>query len=492
MGGRARYARSRRLFFTLLGLVWAIAFASLGVQAEGLFGAHGIAPIADKVEWYGEHQLHWRSVPSLFWLGASDAAVTSLWAVGLALSLLLATGLVVPRLLALAVWASYLSFVSFGDPFLSFQWDVLLLEVGLLAVVYAPGGIRPRWGEPSRVARWLLAWVLFRVVFLSGVVKLASGDETWRGLTALQYHYETQPLPHALSAYAHALPDWLHQVSVVATLAIELGAPVLLFAPPRARRYGVAAIALLLLLIVATGNYGFFEPLTLVLCLAVLDDELLERMPLVRLLPIDAEHRERGLVRGALVTVFAALALLLTVRAGLVRTRVIERDPSSAWRIERELLPLRSFNAYGLFEIMTTERPEILVEGSLDGVEWRPYRFRWKPGPLDRRPGFAGPHMPRLDWQMWFAALGGFRRSAWYQGLARRLLEGEPGVLALLDGDPFEGEGPPRYLRSKVFLYELTSPAERRESGHWWRRERRGPFGPVLTLVDGELRAVGF
>jgi hypothetical protein len=147
----------------------------------------------------------------------------------------------------------------------------------------------------------------------------------------------------------------------------------------------------------------------------------------------------------------------------------------------RWLGPFRSINNYGLFAVMTTTRPEIIIEGSNDGVTWQPYEFKYKPGATNRRPGFVEPHQPRLDWQMWFAALGNYRQNPWFVAFCVRLLQGSPAVLDLLRKNPFPG-APPRYLRAMVYEYHFTNPAARHKSGDWWRRELKGEYLPVISL----------
>ena len=455
---------------------------------RGLLGTEGIAPAAQLLERVraGLGADGWKRVPTLLWWNASDAALLSVCGLGAAVSLALAAG-IAPRINAVLAWLLYLSLVSVGDAFLMFQWDGLLLETLLVSAAFAPRGLRPRWRD-VRVPAWsryLLAWLLFRVVWLSGAVKLTSGDEVWSGLTALEYHYWTQPLPHALSHFAHHLPAWLHRASCAAMFAIELGAPLLLFGPPRVRRIGAASIAGLLALIVATGNYGFFEPLVLVLCIAQWDDDAPGWRRRSTFAP-SAEPNRRW--RTAAAVGFTTLAALLTANASGRRLGWTRERWRPLSRIEYALAPTRSFNSYGLFATMTTERPEVIVEGSRDGQRWRAYEFAWKPGDIARRPGFAGPHMPRLDWQMWFAALSGWNRSPWIQGLARGLLEASDPVTDLLAHDPF-GDTPPRFVRFRRFAYRFSTPEERAR-GTWWQREPTGAFGPTLELVDGRLRAV--
>jgi hypothetical protein len=291
------------------------------------------------------------------------------------------------------------------------------------------------------------------------------------------------------------LPTLVHQSTCAATLVIELLAPFGIFGPRRARQLSCAAIALLQITIALTGNYGFFNLLTLALCIPLLDDRALRALTprgLRRFFPsrppspgVTPRPPSVLIATGLLAALFVAI----TGCEGLARLGAGAAVPSAIEELLIRLSPLRTFNSYGLFAVMTKERPEILIEGSSDGVAWQPYEFRFKPGALDRRPRFSTPHMPRLDWQMWFASLERCVQEPWLHALFLRLLEGDPAVEALLAGNPFP-EAPPRYLRSTLWLYRFSTPAARHQ-GVWWTRERVGPYCPTLTLEDGRLRVAG-
>ena len=481
----ASWFLSRRIFLAGVALVFALAFASLAVQVLGLYGTQGIVPLGERMELLGSRVTGWSRLrfPTLFWFGASDALLRGTCALGIGAALLAILG-VLPRLSLALCWFLYLSFVCVGSPFLDFQWDALLLETGLLAVVFAPTGLRP-FGHneraPSASARGLVYGLLFKLMVLSGAVKLLSGDASWRDGSALDFHYWTQPLPHRLSVLAASAPEWFQRLSCLVMFAIELGLPLLLLVPlwVRGLRVVVAAgVAILMAAVFLTGNYGFFNLLTAVLCLPLLDDatwrRLLRRAPAARA-PPPPRPRWRTFVH-ALIAFPLALVSLSQVLTGL---EWIGSAPEPIGNLHDALALTRSVNSYGLFRVMTKERPEIELEGSTDGKHWLPYRFRYKPGPLERAPVFAGLHMPRLDWQMWFAALEYDRpyRSRWEDALLERLLENSPSVLALLDENPFPS-APPRYVRASVALYHFASPEERAQ-GRWWSRGASQEFLPA-------------
>ncbi|HLK92619.1 MAG TPA: lipase maturation factor family protein [Polyangia bacterium] len=482
--GRAAAPPSRRLvrwlFLRGLGGVYLVAFSSLGAQVLGLYGSRGIQPIHRRLARLRARlgRDAYRLAPSLLWLGSRDRDLVRLCRAGQVCSGALMLGLA-PRLMTPAVWALYLSFVSVGGDFLSFQWDALLLETGLSASLL---GARAPSGEPRRSGVALLRWLLFRLHFQSGLVKLQSRDPRWRRCTACVYHYETQPLPTRLGWYAFHLPRPVQVASTAAALGIELGAPFLTLGPRRARRVGFAAMAGLQALIAATGNYAFFNLLTTLLSVWALDDDSLRwlggaaRPRRVRRAPRWLDRLAGG-VEGAL----AAALGLASALAAFGRGRGVGRPAVAAARLERAVAPLRSSNAYGLFAVMTTSRPEIAIEGSDDGHTWREYRFRYKPSRPEDPPRWVAPHQPRLDWQLWFAALGA--PPGWFGALLRRLLEGSPEVLRLFGENPFP-DRPPRYVRALHYRYRMTDLGTRRRTGAWWRRELVGPYFPICTLAD--------
>ncbi len=485
---RPCFALSRALFLRLLGVVYGVAFLSLAPQLPGLVGSEGLLPAAAYLERVYEVQgaeAYYR-LPTLLWLWPGDGLLLGLCWAGVALSAAAVAG-IAPIATFAGLWLCYLSLTVAGQDFLSFQWDVLLLEAGLLAVVYSPPGWRLALGsasEPGAAARWLVWGLAFKLTFLSGITKLLSGDETWWGLTALRYHYETQPIPTWLGWYAHQAPAWIATLSTAVMFAIELAAAFVILLPPRFRRVrltGFALLCLLQALIALTGNYGFFNLLTVVLYLSLLDDATLRRV-----LPGLGAHRSKpapargdslgpraapSLGRRAAVGVLAAV--LATLSAYTFVREIRRPDPMPEWSASAFgwVAPFRSVNGYGLFRSMTVERPEIVVEGSADGITWTEYPFRWKPGDPNRAPGFVQPHMPRLDWQMWFAALGPRAEAHWLFPLAGHLLDPSPPVLSLLDEDnnPFPDE-PPRFVRLVLYDYRFTTLAGGAGDA-WWRRE---------------------
>ena len=439
-------------------------------------------------------------LPTLAWVSASDSFLHALCAVGCLLAALLVIGFAQAYIL-FALWGAYLSLCIAGQTFFHFQWDVLLLEAGFLSIFFAPLSLWPRPTRerpPSTIARWLLWWLLFRLMFQSGVVKLLSGDPTWADLTALTYHYETQPLPTWIGWYALQLPLAFQKFSCAVMFGIELVVPFLIFAGRRLRLIAFWPLATFQALIAVTGNYCFFNLLALALCLPLLDDQVWPDR--LRLIVYGSESRQEARPPGSSLKtsrmrwpwwVMAPVGLLLAMLSLVPMARTFAIDvvwPKTVLKLSEGAQPFRTVNSYGLFRVMTTERPEIIVEGSYDGVNWKTYEFNYKPGNPSRRPGYVAPHQPRLDWQMWFAALGAYPESPWFVSFAKRLLEGSTSVLALLEKNPFP-DAPPRLVRAVLYDYRFTHLGDPGSAGAWWRREKKGLFCPVLTLdADGRVQ----
>ena len=470
-----RYDLVSFLFLRVFGLIYFSAFVSFGVQAQGLIGSHGILPLTELVDAVRAQAGLERFflMPMVFWWKASDFAIQSVCWVGAGLSLLLVFNLL-PRLSLLLLYALYLSLLYGGQTFMTYQWDTYLLEAGFLALLLSFATVP---------GIWLLRWLLFRFLFMSGVVKLLSGDPNWRNLSALSYHFLTQPLPTPLAWYAAHLPVRVLQFATAATFFIELVLPFLIFCPRRLRFFAACGILLLQGCILLTGNYNWFNLQTMLLCLLLFDDAALQRIwprRLVRVLPARGKHRAP---RRAATVIVGALGLLL-VFCSLVQmdVRFGGEPPVAARTVDQVIEPLHIVSGYGLFAVMTTRRGEIVIEGSNDGVEWREYEFRYKPGDLARRPRWNIAHQPRLDWQMWFAALDDPRRLPWFPRFLAAVLKNEPAVMALLAKNPFP-DRPPVYVRAQYYDYTYAS-SEERAKGLWWDRRLLGLYFPAARLND--------
>jgi lipase maturation factor 1 len=424
-----------RQFTRALAVIYLIAFVSFAVQVNGLIGSNGILPVANFLDAMRQQlgtTAYWE-VPTLFWLNQSDIALQAVCWLGAAIAVasLFAPALgILQRAAFVTLYLLYLSLVNVGRDFMGYQWDALLLETGFLAIFLA----NDRW----RILLFRL--VLFKLMLESGISKLSSHDETWRNLTALTYHWETQPLPTPLAWYISHAPLWFQKLSCALMFVVELAMPFFMFGPRKLRYVAAAATAGFQVLILLTGNYTFFNWLTIALCLLLLPSR-------------DPERPANRYVSIGLVVLFA---FLWSTKIGM---------------------QFEVFNQYGLFANMTTKRDEISIEGSNDGENWRAYTFRYKPEALDRAPPWVAPHQPRLDWQMWFAALEDPQQLRWFQSFIAQLLRGSPPVLALMEKNPFP-EHPPKYVRALFYEYHFTGPGSR----DYWKRELRGLYFPAVSL----------
>lgn len=463
----SKYTVLSWVFLRGLALIYFAAFASMAVQIQGLIGEDGILPIRN---WLAAMDLHysnekWLLFPTVFWLDASDSALKLVCYTGMASAVLLLLNMAVRTSLVLC-YVLYLSVTMAGQTFTAFQWDIFLLEAGFL-------GLLLTWG--SAITVFIYRWLIARFMFMGGVVKLASGDPTWANLTALNYHYLTQPLPSPLAYYAYQLPQWFNKACVAGVLVIELVVPFFVFLPRPFRLFAAWSFIVLQIAIILTGNYNFFNLLTILLCLFLFDDQDIEsRLPARLTASIHSRQSRPGSMAHAIALIWAIF--------------VLANNATSIWMYHAKDSPVESLktmvrlasafslvNNYGPFSVMTTERNEIIVEGSYDGKNWRTYQFKYKPVNLDQRLSWNIPHQPRLDWQMWFAALEPPSKYSWFARFMSKLQQGSPPVLALLRGNPFP-EKPPHYVRAHLYRYVYTPPEQRHATGLIWQREYLGVY----------------
>ncbi|HEY1736168.1 MAG TPA: lipase maturation factor family protein, partial [Methylovirgula sp.] len=468
----AQYDLTRFLFVRLFGAILVSAFVSLAVQILGLVGHQGLLPAAPYLaaarEGWGA-SAYWR-LPTLFWLNASDAGLLGATLVG-ALGGVLVLFNVLARPALILAFALYLSLVYAGQIFLNYQWDQLLIETDFLAIFLVSG---------SPLVLFLFRFLTFRFLFLAGVTKILSGDQSWQGFTALDTHFWTQPLPAPFAWPASVLPEPVLHAGTAAALILEVVLPFMIFLPRRPRMAYAWGVIVFQLIIIATGNFNFFNLLTMLLCLPLFDDQALRAVSPTQLVAFVENHRAQS---GRAATVSALLVALVTVPVGLDRlTRPFtQKALPLIGRLTDAIAPFQIVNPYGLFITTTTTRPEIVIQGSDDGRHWRDYVTRYYPGPLTRRPGWNIPHQPRLDWQLWFASYGSAGDNPWFIALMRALLEGRAPVLALLGTNPFP-DHPPQSLRATLYDYRFASPSLRPHQ--WWTRREAGLYFPQVTLAD--------
>ena len=458
------YWYSRFLFERALAAMYLVGFLVAANQFVPLLGERGLLPVSRFTQY-----VPFRASPSLFFLFPTDAAFRTCAWLGVGLAVLALTGwpqqrgAVASAVVWALMWLLYLSFVNVGQTFYGFGWETLLLETGFLAIFLGS------WSTaPSPWLMWLYRWLLFRVMFGAGLIKIR-GDSCWRDLTCLNYYFETQPIPNPLSWYFHWLPEAVHKGGVAFNHFAELIVPFGYFAPQP-----VAAIAGLITIVfqgvlIASGNLSWLNWLTVVLCIPTFDDRLLSWLPLAP----PALH-EPELVQRAAIYVLAALVGVLSIAPTLNML-----SPSQVMNTSFE--PLHLVNTYGAFGSISRTRYEIVIEGSDDGQAWREYEFKGKPGNPSRWSPQIAPYHLRLDWLMWFEAFSARPQSEWFAVLLQRLLEGDRPTLSLLQTNPFPDHAP-RFLRARYYRYRFTTAAEHRQSGRWWNRELASEYVRPVTL----------
>jgi hypothetical protein len=503
--GRFNHFITRWLFLRALGLIYFSAFFALVFQVRGLIGSRGILPTADYLRLASSlGAMRFWYIPSLLWLNNSDRMLMTICWLGLFASLILVIN-IWPRAMLFLCFVCFLSFVSAAQDFSGYQSDGMLLEAGFLSLFLAPPGIFPGWGAkhpPARAAVFLLLWEWFRIYFESGVVKLESGDPTWRNLTAMYEYYQNGPLPTWIGWYLQHLPNWFHIATAGLTLVMELLLVWMAFLGRRWRIVCFFIVTIWQIGVIATANYAFLNYLVLVLAFLLMDDSFLRRVLPQRYRtglnqtstgPTDAEPplieseeakmpTERhplasirpGLSAVVLVWIFYATAVPLV--------QMLWRGAPLPIRPVAILEPFRIANAYGLFAVMTPHRYEIEFQGSNDGEHWIAYPFRYKPQRLDERPRIYAPYQPRFDWNLWFASLGSWQQNPIVPRTEELLLENDPDVLGLFAGNPFP-DAPPHLVRAVLWQYWFSTMQEKRTSGVWWRRELIGPYAPTITKL---------
>jgi AmmeMemoRadiSam system protein B len=490
------------LFIKLLGVIFLIAFVSLFSQILGLAGSEGILPATDKLSeyknQYGALAPIWR--PSLLWLCSNNVCLQSLALLGAGASIALVSG-VLPGISLFLCWLIYLSLKNVVVYFLGFQWDDMLLECGFITLFITSWSvidpvITKKKTLDHPFALLCLRWMLFRVMFCSGVVKLIGGCSLWLDFSALAHYWETQLLPNEFAWHLFAMPKWFQTIGVAVTFLLELIFPFFVFAKRRLRIAAAIALIILQLAMLCTGNHGFINLLTAALCVPLLDDQCLKKIfPKIiadRLLSTEvmpeANSKKKDRFAKAAAVCFLAITLLSMVATFL---------PKSAFaHYTRPVLDVfaRGYHLtgqYGLYPVVNTERLELIVEGSNDGQSWQPYTFKYHIGALDRPPPAVFLQQPRLDWRMRFAALGSAALNSWVNSFVQKLLQGSEPVLSLLDKNPFSTQ-PPKYIRVQLYNYQFTTEHERQTTGNWWRRQFVSNYLPATALKEPGVRSMAF
>ncbi|WP_329113259.1 lipase maturation factor family protein [Streptomyces sp. NBC_01353] len=459
------YWLSRIVFQRGLAGLYLVAFLSAALQFRALIGERGMLPVPEYLR-----RVEPRQAPSLFHWHYSDRLFAAVSWGGAAVALALVAGagdavpLAVSMLLWAVLWALYLSIVNVGQTWYSFGWESLLLEAGFLAVFLGNDDT-----APPVLVLWLLRWLLFRVEFGAGLIKIR-GDACWRNLTCLYFHHETQPMPGPLSWFFHHLPRPLHRVEVAANHVVQLLVPVLLFTPQPVATVAACLMVATQLWLVLSGNFAWLNWLTIVLALSAIDGSLLV-----------GEHPQPSPPIWYVVVVVAVTALVLVRSYRPVRNLLSRRQA-----MNRSYDPFHLVNTYGAFGTVGRIRDEIVIEGTADPLrdgdaEWKEYGFKGKPGDPRRLPRQFAPYHLRLDWLMWFAALSPAYARDWFGPFVERLLDGDRDTLRLLRHNPFP-DAPPARIRARLYRYRYTTWRELRETGEWWHRTLVREYLPPVEL----------
>jgi hypothetical protein len=447
------YDLARQVLQRGVAALYAVGFISAIVQFPALLGERGLLSVPRLVA----HTPRWQS-PSLFRLHYSDRYLRVLCWGGTVLAVSVLVGIPqtgppwVPLLVFLAMWVVYLSIVNVGQTFYGFGWESLLLEAGFLVAFLGSDQVP----APLPVLL-LIRWLVFRLEFGAGMIKMR-GDRSWRDLTALFYHHETQPMPNAVSRYVHLLPPWFHRMEVLGNHFAQLVVPWFLFAPQPVASIAAVVVIATQLWLVFTGNFAWLNAITIVLAFSAIADS-----------PFGLDFASPSpsplwwLIVVAVATLFL-LVLSWRPLLNLFSSNQLMNASFNRWHL---------VNAYGAFGSVTQHRYEVIIEGTMsdpptEDAEWREYEFRGKPGDPKRVPSQIAPYHERLGWMLWFLALGS-PGGVWFPALLRKLLEADPGILALLRHDPFDGAAP-TYIRARLFAYRFATHKERRETGLWWVR----------------------
>ncbi len=462
------------LFIKLLALVYFIAFASLSGQIIALIGQDGILPVTELLA-YGTDHFGWKrflAYPTIFWINAGDTALTAATWLGCAFSVLLFINYKT-RFSLIVLYLLYLSLFHASQTFLNFQWDYLLIEAGFLAIFLTPN---------SRIIIFLYRWLLFRLRFMSGLSKIVSNDPGWAGLSALTFYFETQPLPHIGGWYAHQLPEWLLILATAATLAIELAVPFMMFMSRKYRFIAAWITIIMQLLIIITSNHNWFNILTLILCLFLFDDKAIRKALPASLCNWLLERKQLSSISPFFrfpSYVFAAI-ILITSSVQIWEMASGIRVSGKPGRVLDYIQRWSLANPYHVFPTVNQQRIELIIEGTADGRTWLPYRFKYKPGELNKPLTVVIPHQPRLDWMVWFVPLNPIFEN-WFESFLGALLDNSPDVIALLEHNPFPDTAPIA-VRVHAFEYKFTNFDEHEATGNWWKSRYLGPFDPLPGL----------
>ena len=458
-----------------MGALFLIAFLNAVNQFKPLLGERGLLPVPQFVK-----EVSFRESPSLFFFLPTDKAFTVCAWIGVFLSVVIFSGLIDQHTWAVfavwaVLWSGYLSFVNVGQVFYGFGWESILLEAGAYSAL-----LGATTTNAQVAVMWLFRWLCFRVMFGAGLIKLR-GDSCWRDLSCLDYHYETQPMPNPLSWHFHHGPVWSRKAGVLFNHFVELVVPFGYFLPQPIASMAGALTILFQLLIFSSGNLSWLNVLTLALTFSCFDDSSISRLLAIG---VPATHSPDWAFR-ILTGAICLLVVLLSVKP-------IKNLFSSRQVMNTVYNRFHFVGTYGAFGGITRRRYEIIVEGTDEATvtgstKWLAYEFKGKPGDPSCMPPQIAPYHLRLDWLMWFAAMGSYYRHPWFIHLVAKILQGDKDVLSLLRHNPFPN-APPRFARAVLYEYRFSTPEVKQKTGLWWQRETVGMYFPAVSLESPALQ----
>jgi Lipase maturation factor len=484
--GGKDYQLTRFVILRLVGFVYAIAFLVAANQLVLLIGDHGLTPASHFLEGiqshFGSRTAAALQVPTLFWFGLSDQALSIFAWIGVALSLVVCAGYANAIMMSI-LWAMYMSIVHIGQIWYGYGWETQLLETGFLSIFLCPlldPQPFPKRPPPILVI-WLFRWLGFRIMIGAGLIKMR-GDSCWRDLTCLYYHYQTQPIPNPISRLLHFAPHWFHNIETAWNHFIELIVPWFSFGPRLARHIAGVLLVSFQMFLIISGNLSFLNYLTIVPFLACLDDTFWRRV-LPKFIVNRVNETEPSRMQFGFAVALSILVAYLSITP--VRNLFSERQLMNSSFDRFDLV-----NTYGAFGSVGKERNEIIFEGTDDefitgDTKWKEYEFKAKPGDPNRWPPFIAPYQPRLDWQIWFAAMASPGDYPWTLHFVWKLLQNDPGTLSLIANNPFPN-APPHYIRARLYRYEYAPFGDKA----WWKRQPIGEWLPALSIDSAELRRI--
>ena len=493
---KPEYWITRFVFLRLLGFIYFFAFLSLSAQVIPLIGGNGLLPAKNFLSTFNfdskiDAFIH---LPTIFWFHISDNFLLTLAWSGVILSFIVMIGFANAPIMFI-LWFIYMSFVHIGQIFYSYGWEIQLLETGFLAIFLCPLlDIRPfpKFQTPKQVI-WLLRWLTFRIYIGAGLIKLR-GDSCWRNLTCLYYHYETQPIPNPLSPYFHFTPKRFHKLGVLWNHFIELVVPWFVFYPQIGRYIAGILLISFQFILILSGNLSFLNWLTILPAIACLDDNFLKKI-LPKWVAQKAEFASNNQSKYKYQNI---IGWILIIAVAWLSIPAIQNLLSQHQYMNTSFNRWDFVNTYGAFGSVGKERYELILEGTDEEIitqktKWKEYEFKAKPGNPYRKLPIIAPYQPRIDWQIWFAAMERPEQNPWLIHLIWKLLDNDKDALSLLAYNPFP-DAPPRYIRVEFYRYKFADSNDK--SGAIWNRAYIGQWLPPLsratTTLQQYVRAYGW